>query len=94
MSIQITPTANIQQARFVFIVSRKVSNLAIKRNFLKRRIRHIVRLFLPVIKKNFTYKIFFKKQGVGVSFDELKEAFLTLIKKGGVYEKNYNSSNS
>jgi ribonuclease P protein component len=50
-----TALSDINVARFCFVVSKRVSNKAVVRNRLKRRMRDAVAALLPQIKKNCDY---------------------------------------
>jgi ribonuclease P protein component len=63
---------NLNTVRFCFVVSKRVSNNAVVRNKLKRRLREIVRSFLPRIKNNQDY-ILIASPGLEVNdFNELR----------------------
>jgi len=72
---------NLDYPRFGIIISTKVSKLAVKRNALKRKIRNILRDFLPVFSKGFDTVIIVKKNCLKISFSKLKESLEKLLLK-------------
>jgi len=64
-------------SRFGIIVSKKVGD-AVKRNKIKRRIRDII--IKNSIKSNYDYVIIVRKEVGDLSFNELKDGLLSLIK--------------
>ena len=78
---------NLTHPRFGFIVSKKISKRAVQRNKLKRRLREIVRLNLPLIKKNVDVVFFTKSSLLSLNFPALKKEVLTLLKRGGILKE-------
>ena len=64
-------------SRFGISVSKKVGD-AVKRNKIKRRIRDII--IKNSIKSNYDYVIIVRKEVGDLSFNELKDGLLSLIK--------------
>lgn len=72
---------NLNQSRFGFVVSQKISKKAVIRNKIKRRLREIIRNNLDKIKKNYNV-IFIAKKGIEEKeFKEIKEITEQLLKK-------------
>lgn len=72
---------NLNYSRIGFIVSQKISKKAVIRNKIKRRLREIIRLNLPIIKEGYDF-IFFTKKGIeNKKFSELKEIIKKLLQK-------------
>ncbi|MCD5396454.1 MAG: ribonuclease P protein component [Candidatus Pacebacteria bacterium] len=67
--------------RVGFIVSKKVSNKAVVRNKVKRRMREGVRGFLSEIQKNLDIVIIAKKGGQSLDFWEIKERLEKILNK-------------
>jgi len=78
----------LQVSRFGFIVSRKISNKAVVRNKIKRRLREIVRVFLKEkrIMSGYDVVVFAKKGIEKQDFWVIKEKTKDLLKKGGIFE--------
>ena len=74
--------------RFGFVVSKKVSNRAVKRNRLKRRLREIVRSFLPHIKQGYDIVIIALPGAERYNFWELQEIVLAIFQKAGIIKQN------
>lgn len=72
-----------KQARFLFLVSAKVSKKAHERNFVKRHLREIFFRFLPKIEKN-DYAVIAKKNILGKSQSEIEAEVFRLLQSAGV----------
>ncbi len=70
--------------KFSFVVSRKVSNRAVDRNLIKRRLKCIVLSFDKYIKNGSICVFFVKKSILYISFNELKNEIYNLLKKAGI----------
>ncbi len=75
-------------SRFGIIVSNKVSKKATKRNLIKRRLREIIRLNQPKIKKGFDFVIIvspkiINEKGKVLKSQEIEDGLLSLFKKMG-----------
>jgi ribonuclease P protein component len=70
-----------KENRFSFVVSKKVTKSAVKRNLLRRRGYSIVGDIIESIKSPIIGIFFFKKGAENISFQELKEEILFLLKK-------------
>lgn len=72
---------NLSFSRIGFIVSQKISKKAVIRNRIKRRLREIIRLNLPIIKSGYDF-VFFTKKGIeDKQFSEIKNEVEKLIKR-------------
>ena len=67
--------------RFGFVVSSKVSNKAVVRNKIKRRLREIVKKEINSIPSGYDIVIVAKKTTVGLDFKDFKKAAVELIGK-------------
>jgi len=72
-----------KETKFSFVVSKKVSNLANKRNLLKRRGYHIVEN-IKNIKKGFICIFYFKKSVINLPYKEIKEEVIKLLKESSI----------
>ncbi len=77
---------NLKISRFGFIVSSKVSKKAVKRNYIKRRMRESIRLSHHHIKKGFDIVIIAKKRALELDFHLIFEKLVKLLKNAGLYE--------
>ena|SRR3989344_3740940 len=66
---------------FSFVVSRKIARTATKRNLLKRRGYAILNKQIKNIKQGYKSVFFFKKDSLTISFRELEQEILFLLKK-------------
>ena len=65
---------NLGYPRFCFIVSKKVSNKATKRNKVKRLLREVVRKeILPTLETNYDYLIIAKPSILNKNYWQIKE---------------------
>ena len=67
--------------RFGFVVSSKVSNKAVVRNKIKRRLREIIRKEINSISSSYDIVIVAKKTAVGLDFKDFKKAVIGLTGK-------------
>jgi len=72
---------NLKDTRIGFIVSRKVSNKAVVRNRIKRKLREAVRAFLFELKPGYDLVFFAKKEIKDNNFLEIKKAIEGLFQK-------------
>ena len=68
--------------RFGISVGKKISNKAVVRNQLKRRLKSIIDNHKKLYQKNQDYIIIMKRSCLEASYQELETSFLELIKKG------------
>lgn len=73
-----------QQSRFGFVVSTKVSNKAVVRNKLKRRLREIVRTKLEQVKPGRDVVVVTQPGIETQSFHQLKQNLFSLLNQAGV----------
>ena len=74
--------------RFGFVVSKKVSNKAVRRNRLKRRLREVVRSMLPHIKQGYDIVIVALPGAEKYNFWELQEIVLRAFQKARIIKQN------
>ena len=80
---------NLENPRFCFIVSKKISNKAVERNKVKRLLREVVRKeILPNLKTNCDYLIIAKPLILNKNYWQIKKD----LEKGLVDEKNNKKS--
>ena len=77
----VTAPNHLSFPRFGFVVNLKVSKKATVRNKIKRRLREIIRGFLPEIKKGIDCVIVARPEIKEATFQEMKEVLSRLIKK-------------
>lgn len=77
-------------SRFGFIVSSKVFKKAVERNKLKRRLRHIVREFLPEIKEGVDGVFVALSSVKGKNFEEIKKEVEKILKKSKLLKNGEN----
>lgn len=77
---------NLENSRFAFIVTQKVSKKATLRNKVKRRLRELVRLKLKKIKKGLDFILLAKPGIEKKDFQEVDEALNKLFKKTEIIE--------
>lgn len=66
-----------------FAVTKKIGKATV-RNFVKRRLREIVRKSLPSLKQNYNIIIVARENILNFSFEELSKEYNTLIKKADI----------
>lgn len=77
---------NLPISRFGFVVSRKISRKATQRNKIRRRLREIVRLKIPKIKKGIDGILVALPGLEKKDFLEIKETIEKIFKKAKLYE--------
>ncbi|MBZ9578149.1 ribonuclease P protein component [Patescibacteria group bacterium] len=77
---------NLKSSRFGFIVSKKFSPKATIRNKIKRRLRELVKIKLPEIKKGIDGIIIIIPGLEATDFHELEKIVNKLFEKAGLYE--------
>lgn len=75
----------LQESRFGFLVSQKVSKKAVERNKVKRRLRELIRLKLPEIKKGIDIVLITKPGLEKKNFQEMEEMVNKLFKKAKLF---------
>jgi len=71
----------LENSRIGFVVSKKISNRAVVRNKVKRRLRAAVKGFLPNIRPSYDIALFTKKGIEEKDFPEIKEMAEEVFKK-------------
>lgn len=84
MSLRVFSVGYSNETRFSFVVSKKVSNKAVKRNFLKKRGYSVIKDISVNINKGFVCVFFFKKSALTLSYVDLKKEISSLLKKSRV----------
>ncbi len=84
MSLRVLNTNITNKTKFSFVVSRKVSNKAVRRNLLKRRGYSIIKNISKYINNGFICVFFFKKTSTLLSYKELEKEIFFLLKKAKV----------
>jgi ribonuclease P protein component len=77
-------TSNTKDTRFGIVISTNISKKATERNQLKRRIRHIIRKNLALIKEGFDLSINTKIASLLLNYSGLEQELLFLFKKAGI----------
>lgn len=72
------------KTKFLFIVSLKVSKKSTERNKIKRRARAIVSKNIPAIREGYAVFIFFKKEALRLSFENLEKEIFFLLSQAKV----------
>ncbi len=77
---------NLENIRFVILVSNKVSQKAVARNKIKRRIREIIRSQLPNLKSGYDCVLIALKPIVKLNYNQIKELIIEHFKQFGLYK--------
>lgn len=72
---------NLEYPRYGIVVSTQISKSAVERNILKRRIRSILRDFIPSFSKGLDIVIITKRDCFKMDFLQLKECLNKLLVK-------------
>ena len=75
---------DLNDSRFGFIVSSKISKKAVERNKIKRRLRNIVRRSLDKIKIGYDIIVMTRPGIKTLKYDEIKVELLELFKKANL----------
>lgn len=78
---------NLESSRFGFVVSKKFSQKATARNKIKRRLRELVKVKLPKIKKGIDGVIIIMPGFKINDFWELEEIINKLFEKANIYQQ-------
>jgi len=84
MSLRVFLAEPYKETRVSFVVSKKVSNKAVKRNFLKRKGYSAIKDMPISLNKGFVCVFFFKKSTLSISYTDLKKEISSLLKKSRV----------
>ncbi len=84
MSLRVFSVKLSNETKFSFVVSKKVSNKATERNFLKRRGYSVIKDITKNINKGFVCVFFFKKHTPTLSYMDLKKEILSLLRKSTI----------
>ncbi|MCL4135411.1 UNVERIFIED_CONTAM: hypothetical protein GTU68_033127 [Idotea baltica] len=71
---------NLEHSRLGLVVSKKVSKRAVKRNFIKRRLKEIFRLSQNEFIKPIDLVIIARKESLNLSYDEFERQILGTLK--------------
>lgn len=72
---------NLNNSRFGFVISTKISKKAVIRNKIKRQLREIIRKNLPNIKPGFDVLIIAKPEIIDKKYQDIKEEVERLLNK-------------
>ena len=72
---------NLDESRFGFIVSKKVSKKAVIRNKIKRQLREIVRKEMNNYQKGFDVAVITLPAAESKDFEEMKQVLIYILKK-------------
>ncbi|MDD4607180.1 MAG: ribonuclease P protein component [Patescibacteria group bacterium] len=72
---------DLENSRFAFIVSLKISKKAVQRNKVKRQLREIIRLNLDKIKPGYDIIINTRPGILKLTYQELDQTLIDLLKK-------------
>lgn len=75
-----TKTNSLKQKRFGITTTKKVGN-AVKRNFLRRRMKALLRENYDLIANAYDYVFVLKKEAASASFEDLKKSFFYVLKR-------------
>lgn len=75
---------NTEMNRFGFIISNKVQKSAVKRNFLKRRMRAAARELILKISSGYDIVVVVKQSEEKMTYIELEQQFLNAFKKANL----------
>ena len=78
---------NLDVSRFGFVVGKKISKKTTLRNKIKRRMREIIKMNLPGIKKGWDGIIIANRGIENKGFKEIKESMERLLKKAELINK-------
>jgi len=79
---------NLEASRIGFVVSKKISNKAVVRNKVKRRLREAMRIFLPQLKPGFDL-VFFTRSGIEkMDFEQVKQVVEKLLTRADLIYGN------
>ncbi len=74
------------RSRVGFVVSKRISKLAVKRNFLKRLLSEAVRPLLPAVSGAWDIVISARSEAANADFHTLQQDIVTLLRKARLLE--------
>jgi len=77
---------NLERSRFGFSVSKKFSFKAVERNKIKRRLREVIKLKIPIIKKGIDGIVVVMPGLEKSNFQDLEKAINRLFKKAKIFK--------
>lgn len=77
---------DLKNSRFGFVIGKNFSNSAVVRNKMRRRLRELVKINLPSIKKNIDGVIVVRPGLEITDFWELEEKIKNIFKKANIIE--------
>lgn len=80
---------NLENSRFGFIVSKKVSPKAVVRNKIKRQVRGIIQSNLSNIKNGLDIIIICHPEIIGKNYQEIEKEMSQIIREIGLYYSIY-----
>lgn len=77
---------SVENLKIGFVVGKKISKSAVKRNRIKRQVREVVRLLLKEdrLKAGFMVAIVAKSNILGCKYQEIEKDVVQVLRKGGV----------
>lgn len=78
---------SLDQSRISFVVSKKTSSLAVKRNFQKRILRHVVQKLLPQITPGKDIVISYTNHNKMLPYKEAQKVLFNLLKTNNLLTK-------
>jgi len=78
---------NTEDLKIGFVVGKKVSKSAVKRNKVKRQMREVVRLLLKEdkLKPGFMVAIIAKPLSLGKKYEEIEKDVLNVLRRSGLF---------
>ncbi len=86
VSINVLPNG-LPHCRFGFVVSRSIGS-TVRRNRVKRRLRAVVRSWLPAVQGGYDVVVIAHGAIATVSYSEIKAALGRLLRRAGVLKDN------
>jgi len=72
-------------SRFAFVVANHVAKRAVVRNKLKRRLREIIRSFLPHLTGSYDILLAAKKPALDYTFQQLQQEVLSVLQRAKLW---------
>lgn len=80
--------SNFNPSRFAVVVSSKVLKKAVDRNKIKRRVKSVFINNSESLKKGFAVIVYPSKKTINMSFKEMEQELLSLIKKSEIFKND------